>query len=74
MTRRKEALEKIRDELILANGNLKKEDISIIIADSTDYASLVSMVQATKVVVTTAGPFDMYGSDLVKCCAGTPAW
>ena len=66
-----EALEKIREELIGANSSLKREDIPIIIADSTDYTSLTSMVQSTKVVITTAGPFDIFGSDLVKCCAGT---
>lgn len=28
------------------------------------------MVQTTKTVITTTGPFDRYGSDLVKFCAG----
>jgi len=67
--RRKSALEEIRTELLGLNSDLKAEDIAIIIADSTDYASLSRMVESTRVVCTTAGPFDKYGSDLVKCCA-----
>lgn len=67
--RRKSALEKIRAELLERNPTLKAEHIPIIVADSTDYASLGEMVSSTKVVCTTAGPFDKYGSDLVKCCA-----
>jgi hypothetical protein len=31
----------------------------------------VEMVKCTKVVITTAGPFDKYGTNLVKACATT---
>lgn len=67
--RRKSALEDLRTELVGMNATLKPDDIAILIADSTDYPSLSKMVSSTKVVCTTAGPFDKYGSDLVKCCA-----
>lgn len=68
--RRKDALEQVRAECLHANTQLSAEDVPIILADSTDYDSLVKMVAATRVVCTTAGPFDKYGSDLVKACAG----
>ena len=66
--RRKEALEQIRDELTLINNDLK--NLPIVIADSSDAASLDNMTSRTKVVITTAGPFHRYGSELVKWCAG----
>jgi short subunit dehydrogenase-like uncharacterized protein len=59
-------LEKIRNELVKFDGNLK--DLPIIIADSFDEASLNKMTQSTKVVITTAGPFSKYGTPLVKSC------
>lgn len=40
-----------------------------LIADSNDEASLKAMVAATKVVITTVGPYAYYGSALVKACA-----
>lgn len=67
--RRKSALEELKKELMALNSALRPEHIGVVLADSTDYASLSKMVADTKVVITTAGPFDKYGSDLVKCCA-----
>ena len=56
----------------------------LIVADADDPASLRAMVQRTKAVVTTVGPYQLYGSDLVAACAeagtdyldlcGEPAW
>ena len=43
--------------------------MQVILADSNDLKSLKKMVISTKVVITTAGPFDKYGSDLVRFCA-----
>ncbi|WP_299456722.1 trans-acting enoyl reductase family protein [uncultured Microscilla sp.] len=54
-------LKKIRAEL----GN---ENIPMIIADSHDRASLEAMVQQTKVVCTTVGPYAKYGDLLVELC------
>lgn len=40
-----------------------------LIADSQDEDALREMVRQTKVVITTAGPYTLYGSTLVKVCA-----
>lgn len=47
--------------------------IPMIIADSSDRASLDAMVARTKVVCTTVGPYAKYGPELVSACveAGT---
>lgn len=62
--RRRDALEKVRLEM-----GSEFSDVPIIIADASDAASLQAMVQSTKVVVSTTGPFTKYGSDLVRLCA-----
>jgi short subunit dehydrogenase-like uncharacterized protein len=59
-------------------------DTPLIVADADDPASLRAMVQRTKAVLTTVGPYQLYGSDLVAACAqagtdyldlcGEPAW
>jgi len=54
-------LEKIRSEIA-------DESIPIIIADSQDELSLNEMVQRTKVMCTTVGPYAKYGSKLVAAC------
>ncbi|GMF14161.1 unnamed protein product [Phytophthora lilii] len=43
--------------------------IPVVVADSGDEASLVKMVQQTKVVVSLVGPYKLYGELLVKACA-----
>lgn len=40
-----------------------------LIADSQDEEALREMVRQTRVVITTAGPYTLYGSTLVKVCA-----
>jgi short subunit dehydrogenase-like uncharacterized protein len=49
------------------------KDTPLVIADATDPASLRKMVERTKAVVTTVGPYQLYGSGLVAACvaAGT---
>lgn len=42
--------------------------VPIVIADSQDEASLQAMVQRTKVICTTVGPYARYGSKLVAAC------
>jgi hypothetical protein len=64
--RRRDALERIRDELTSINCTLK--DLPIIIADCFDEPALNNLTQSTKVVITTAGPFSKYGTALVKSC------
>ena len=46
-------------------------DIPIVIAESHDEVSLRRLVEQTKVVCTTVGPYAKYGSLLVKLCAET---
>ena len=65
--RRKDALENIRKELTAIDKDLI--NLPIIIADSSDAASLRTMVLSTNVILTTAGPFAKYGSKVVKYCA-----
>src|SRR3546814_5996602 len=56
----------------------------LIVADASDPASLDAMAARTRVVLTTVGPYQLYGSDLVAACAkagtayadlcGEPGW
>ena len=59
-------------------------DTALIVADAGDPASLKAMVEQTKSVVSTVGPYQLYGSELVAACAaagtdyldlcGEPVW
>lgn len=46
-------------------------DIEIILADATDDAALSAMCARAKVVISTVGPYALYGDNLVKICAET---
>jgi short subunit dehydrogenase-like uncharacterized protein len=46
-------------------------DTPLIVADARDPASLEAMVDQTRSVLTTVGPYQLYGSDLVAACAAT---
>lgn len=56
-------LQAVRDEI----GAPK--DTPLIVADAGDPASVKAMVGRTKAVLTTVGPYQLYGSDLVAACA-----
>jgi short subunit dehydrogenase-like uncharacterized protein len=43
----------------------------LIVADASDSASLKAMVEQTRSVLTTVGPYQLYGSELVAACAAT---
>lgn len=43
--------------------------VDVFIADSNDAESLKPIIQKTKVVLTTVGPFDQYGTNIVALCA-----
>jgi len=43
--------------------------LPLVVADAQDEAALASMAGRTKVVITTAGPYQLYGSKLVAACA-----
>ena len=66
--RSKEKLETVRDSL-----GPEAADLELILADSFDHEALAALASRTKVVLTTVGPYALYGSDLVAACveAGT---
>ena len=76
--RNKEKLSSVKQDLNL------NEEISIIEVDSTNEDSLDSMTSSAKCILTTVGPYQLYGSKLVKSCAnngtdyvdltGEPGW
>ena len=59
-------------------------DTPLVVADADDPASITAMAQRTEVVLTTVGPYQLYGGALVAACAaagtayvdlcGEPAW
>src|SRR5258706_5635982 len=59
-------------------------DTALIVADASDPASLKAMVDQTRSVLSTVGPYQLYGSELVAACAasgtdyldlcGEPVW
>src|SRR5882724_3325703 len=46
-------------------------DTPLIVADAGDLASLKAMVDQTKSVITTVGPYLLYGNELVAACAAS---
>jgi short subunit dehydrogenase-like uncharacterized protein len=60
------------------------DDTALIVADAGDPASLRAMIDQTRSVLTTVGPYQLYGSELVAACAesgtdyfdlcGEPVW
>jgi short subunit dehydrogenase-like uncharacterized protein len=76
--RNRAKLEQVRDEIDAA------ADTPLIVADAADAASLDDMVGRARVVLTTVGPYQLYGAPLVAACAkagtdyadlcGEPAW
>jgi short subunit dehydrogenase-like uncharacterized protein len=46
-------------------------DTALIVADASDVDSLKAMIGQTKSIVSTVGPYQLYGSDLVAACAAT---
>ena len=62
-----EKLQQVRDEI----GAPK--DTPLVVADAGDPASVKAMVERAKAILTTVGPYQLYGSDLVAACvaAGT---
>ena len=65
--RSEEKLASVRDEMGVP------VDVPFVVADASDPASLKSMAERTSVVLTTVGPYQLYGSDVVAACvaAGT---
>ncbi|MCL6417748.1 saccharopine dehydrogenase NADP-binding domain-containing protein [Aestuariirhabdus sp. Z084] len=76
--RSEEKLISVRDEMGIPEG------VPLVVADSSDLASIQSMAERTQVLLTTVGPYQLYGSDVVGACVkagtdyvdlcGEPAW
>ena len=58
-----EKLEAIRDDLGIS------DDLPLVLADASDPSSLHNMAARASVVLTTVGPYQLYGSELVSACA-----
>lgn len=73
-----EKLAAVRDEMGIS------ADTPLIQVDSHDEASVTALVQRTRVVITTVGPYQLYGNALIGACAqhgtdyvdlsGEPGW
>jgi short subunit dehydrogenase-like uncharacterized protein len=71
-------LAQVRDEL------KAPADTPLVVTDSADAASLQALMARTRLVLTTVGPYQLYGNELVAACAqsgvdyvdlcGEPAW
>ncbi|KAI8977247.1 saccharopine dehydrogenase [Mycotypha africana] len=59
-------LEKVRDRLIELDSSLK--DLDLIIANTNQPDSLDAVLSQTRVVISTVGPFTLYGTPLVEAC------
>ncbi|WP_440958456.1 saccharopine dehydrogenase family protein [Oceanicaulis sp. LC35] len=76
--RSEDKLKSVRDEIGAPS------DTPLIVADASDPASLKAMAGRTRAVITTVGPYQLYGEALVKACvetgtdyvdlSGEPAW
>ncbi|WP_298914602.1 saccharopine dehydrogenase NADP-binding domain-containing protein [uncultured Algimonas sp.] len=76
--RSQDKLETVRAEMGLPDS------VDLIVADSSDPDSLAAMCERTQAVITTVGPYQLYGEPLVKACvaagtdyvdlSGEPAW
>jgi short subunit dehydrogenase-like uncharacterized protein len=62
--RSKAKLEELRDSL-----GAKASTLPLLVADAADDASLRKLCASTRVVVSTVGPYALYGEPLVRACA-----
>ena len=58
-------LESVRDSMNFPS------DTPLVVADSNNRESMQALVDSTKVVLTTVGPYQVYGSELVGLCANS---
>jgi len=64
--RRGQALEEVRRDLLKTTPDLQ---VDILIGDSSAPDTLKPIITNTKVIISTVGPFDIYGSPIVGLCA-----
>jgi len=77
--RNKAKLEQLQQQLGQAAA-----EIPLVVADASDASAMTTMVQRTKVILTTVGPYAQYGTPLLQACAeqgtdyvdltGEPQW
>ncbi len=60
--RNREKLEAVKAEIAGANG------ADVLVADSQDQTAIDAIVSRTRVLLTTAGPFALYGTGIVDAC------
>src|SRR5437588_4038541 len=58
-----------RQKLEAVRARLGKNDLPLIHADTSDAESLRAVAESTKVVITTVGPYILYGEPVVAACA-----
>ncbi|MEP3589851.1 MAG: saccharopine dehydrogenase NADP-binding domain-containing protein, partial [Marinobacter sp.] len=46
-------------------------DLPVLIADASDETALIALCEQTKVVISTVGPYALYGEPLIKACVTT---
>ena len=74
-----------KDKLLTLKNKLNlPEEIEILEVDSNDQSSIDSLVNKTKIILTTVGPYQLYGEKIVRTCAssgtdyldlcGEPGW
>lgn len=56
-------------KLEAVRGRLGQPDLPILVADSEDAAALTAMVEQTRVIISTVGPYARYGTTLLEVCA-----
>ena len=76
--RSQDKLKSVRDEIGAP------ADTALIVADADDHAALLSMTGRAEAVITTVGPYQLYGEPLLRACVlngtdyvdlcGEPAW
>ena len=59
----------VKAELVAANAAC--EDVGVIVANSAEPATLTAMTASARVLITTVGPYLLYGEPLVKACVET---
>ena len=60
-----EKLAAVRDEIGAPR------DTPLVVTDGTDVASLRALTDRTRLVLTTVGPYQLYGNELVAACAAS---
>jgi short subunit dehydrogenase-like uncharacterized protein len=65
--RDKAKLEAVRDQLVEIDA--KHGDVALLVADVGDAATIRAVAESTRVVITTVGPYVLYGDSVVAACA-----